>query len=91
MNDGNRETRKLLEDALKETGGSPDDVTCTFFFPAEIPGATSMMQTRALANLPEGDLYPCVAFSEDYLYNQVLTADKRAYRIDITPKLKPQH
>jgi len=70
-----RNIKKLLLEALKETGDDPESVECIYYIrPPYFPGAPVQLMNKCLAaGLPECDLSALSGGSEKYLYRLVKT------------------
>ena len=70
-----RDTRKLLLEALIKTGDNPEDVSCMYSkgFLRYEGGPLPMMPSCLAANLPAGELAVLICHSEKYVYNLVKT------------------
>jgi len=69
-----RNTRKLLLEALNKTGENPEDVGCMYsrgFL--RYDGALPTMPSCLAANLPEGELDVLLCHSKKYNYKLVKT------------------
>jgi len=70
-----RNIKKLLLEALNETGDDPEKVECHYVrHPPYIPGAPPpMMEEGSASSLPEGDLSVLGCNSEKHIYKLVKT------------------
>ncbi len=62
--------KKLLLEALEETGDKPEDVRCMFSrrWPDRQSGPLPTMPQSSAADLPEGELSVLFAYSKNYVY-----------------------
>ncbi len=70
-----RNTRKLLLEALIKTGDNPEDVSCMYSkgFLRYEGGPLPMMPSCLAANLPAGELAVLICHSEEYVYKLIKT------------------
>jgi len=66
-----RNIKKLLLEALNETGDDPEEVEC-HYFGHPLPGTPIPMKCSA-SSLPEGDLSVLSCISEKFIYKLVKT------------------
>jgi len=70
-----RNSRKLLLEALIKTGDNPEDVSCMYSkgFLRYEGGPLPMMPSCLAANLPAGELAVLICHSEEYVYKLIKT------------------
>ncbi len=70
-----RNTKKLLLEALIKTGDNPEDVSCMYSkgFLRYEGGPLPMMPSCLAANLPAGELAVLICHSEEYVYKLIKT------------------
>ncbi len=70
-----RNTKKLLLEALIKTGDNPEDVSCMYSkgFLRYEGGLLPMMPSYLAANLPAGELAVLICHSEEYVYKLIKT------------------
>ncbi len=78
-------TKALLYQKFRETADDPSDVICNFIPTPGLAGVQIDMETNRVEQLPEGDLYPCFAYSQRYVYDVVPIEGSRDYRIEAIP------
>ena len=81
-----RSTKKLLIEALKETGDNPEDVRCTYSrrWRDRQSGPMPTHPQCSATDLPEGELTALSCFSKKYVYKLIKTEE--GVRIKTTPK-----
>ncbi len=85
-----RNTKKLLFEALNNKGDNPEDVECFYSkgWPPYVPGTQIPMMPKSLASdLPDGELLTLLGHSKKYCYTLVTTDTE--IRIDIEPNTDP--
>ena len=84
-----RNTKKLLLEALNKTGDNPEDVSCVYSrsFPYD-EGPLPLIPSCLAANLPEGELLALHCRSKKYVYTLVKTG--KGPQIKIRPQKHSQ-
>ena len=84
-----RNTKKLLLEALNKKGDDPEDVSCRYSsgFPRYEGGPVPMMPQCSAADLPEGELLVLLCNSKKYNYKLVRT--DREIKIETSPNTDP--
>jgi len=85
-----RNTRKLLFEAIEKTGDNPEDVQCSYSkgWPPYVPGnPLPMMPKCSASDLPEGELLTLFCHSRKHFYNLVRT--DREIKIETSPNPDP--
>ena len=78
-------TKAILYRKFMETADDPSDVICNYIPTPGPEGVQIDMKTSRVEQLPEGDLYPCFAYSQRYVNNVVPIEGSRDYRIEAIP------
>ncbi len=81
-----RNIKKLLLEALNETGDDPEQVTCHYRRPS-LPNFEQKNEQCSAANLPEDDLSTLSCFSKKHFYQLVKT--DREIKIETSPNTDP--
>jgi len=68
-----RNIKKLLLEALNETGDDPEEVTCDYFRQL-LPNIEQKNERCSAADLPAGELSTLSCFSKKHVYTLVSTA-----------------
>lgn len=70
MESEEKNIKKLLLEALEQTGDRPEEVRCMFSrrWPDRQSGPLPTMPQSSAADLPEGDLGVLFAYSKQYVY-----------------------
>ncbi len=81
-----RNTKKLLHEALEKTGDSPQDVRCMYSrrWLDYKNGLEPTMPKSSAADLPEGELSVLVCYGKEYVY-ELVKKDTES-KIKTTPK-----
>jgi len=67
-----KSTKALFYEKFMDMGDDPAEVIC-HYLPTKPPDPEVTMAVCTVADLPEGNLYPCLAYSQRYVYNLIHT------------------
>ncbi len=80
-----RNIKKLLLEAIQETGDNPEEVTCDYFRQL-IPNIEQKNERCSAADLPEGNLSALTCFTEKHSYELAKTGTE--IKIETTTRTK---